>query len=145
MVRAMAAMLALSRVTKRARSEESRLNVAPRTLFDAIRAGASDKVLCEPIDARWFGRLGGALKALPSFMPADVELLVEWLNAGGMRSWPQGVPTFSHLITHLDKWTAFAREWNSRGRQEMRGKTAVGVASTAESTDFSAFNVPKLT
>jgi hypothetical protein len=146
MVRAIASMLATAGSAKKARGrvDESKLAVPPRDLFTAIRTGAGDKILCEPVDARWFGRLGGALKALPSFGTADVQLLVDWLNAGGCHSWPQGVPTFSHLITNLDKWTAFAREWDRRGRNAIRGKTSVGAASTPESTDFSAFAVPKL-
>jgi hypothetical protein len=145
MVKAIAAMLAASKVTKKARVDETKLAVPPRQLFEAIRRDAGDKILCEPIDARWFGRLGGALKALPSFGPADVELLTSWLNAGGQATWPQGVPTFDHLIRNLDKWTAFAREWDRRGRQTLGGKRgAVGSPSTAESSDFSAFMVPKL-
>lgn len=128
----------------RAKVNLDKLAVAPRTIFDAVRANAGDRVLCEPVDARWFGRLGGVLKSLPSFVPADVQLLVDWLNAGGCRSWPQGVPTFGHLIAHLDKWTAFAREWDRRGRNELWGKTAVGAAMTADATDFSAFKVPRL-
>jgi hypothetical protein len=138
MVKAIAAMLA-------ARVDESKLTVPPRTLFEAIRQGCPDKVLCEPIDARWFGRLGGTLKALPSFTEADPQLLVDWLNAGGMSTWPQGVPTFGHLINKLNDWLAFAREWDQRGRQTIGGKRGVvGAASTAEGSDFSAFNVPKL-
>jgi hypothetical protein len=146
MVRAIAAMLSVQKANKRPRVDESKLIVPPRTLFEAVRKGCPDKVLCEPIDARWFGRLGAALKALPSFTEADPQLLVDWLNAGGMSTWPQGVPTFSHLITHLDRWTAFAREWDQRGRQTIGGRRgSVGAPSTAESTDFSAFKVPKLT
>lgn len=145
LVKAFAAMLAAATAPrKRSTTDETKLAVSPRALFEAVRREAADKVLCEPIDQRWFGRLGGALKALPSFGPADVELLTSWLNAGGVRSWPQGVPTFSHLITHLDKWTAFAREWHARGRQEIRGKTAVGAASSPDNSDFSAFAVKRL-
>lgn len=145
LVRAVAAIVAEATKPKtKGRTDESKLAVPPRTLFDAIRREAADKVLCEPIDGRWFGRLGAALKQLPSFGPADVELLIGWLNAGGCATWPTGVPSFSHLITHLDKWTAFAREWDKRGRQTLRGKTSVGAEATAENTDFSAFNVRKL-
>lgn len=144
-LRAVARMLALAtQPKKKATVDDSKLAVPPRTLFEAVRSQAGDRVLCEPIDGRWFGRLGGALKALPSFGVDDVELLISWLQAGGMASWPQGIPTFSHLITNLDKWTAFAREWDRRGRQAIRGKTLVGAAATAESTDFSAFGVRKL-
>lgn len=144
MVKAIAAMLAAAKVTKKARVDETKLTVPPRKLFEAIRQGCPDKVLCEPIDGRWFGQLGGALKALPSFTEEDPQLLVDWLNAGGMSTWPQGVPTFGHLVKRLNDWLAFAREWDKRGRNTIRGKTAVGAASTPESTDFSAFAVPKL-
>lgn len=146
LVRALAAMLAVSKAPKRIRTVDGgTLAVSPKELFETIRQGCPDKVLCEPIDGRWFGRLGGVLKALPSFTKADPGLLVDWLNAGGMQGWPQGVPTFSHLITQLDKWTAFAREWDARGRQSIGGKRgAVGAPSTAESTDFSAFGVKRL-
>ncbi len=138
-------MLEKATVSKKARdkADATKLKVPPRTVFDAVRRECGDKVLCDPIDARWFGRLGAALRALPSFNEDDVELLTGWICAGGTASWPQGVPTFSHLITHLDKWTAFAREWHRRGRQEIRGRTAVG-SSTAVAEDFSAFKVPKL-
>jgi hypothetical protein len=145
MVKAIAAMIAKSRETKRARVDESKLAVPPRTLFEAVRREAGDKVLCEPIDARWFGRLGGALKALPSFGGADVALLVDWLNAGGQASWPRGVPSFGDLITHLPKWVAWAREWDRRGRQLLRGSTAVGAAVNEGSDHgLSGFATPKL-
>jgi hypothetical protein len=145
MIRAFARMLAVAtQPKKKAQADDVKLTVPPKELFEAVRRDAGERVLCDPIDGRWFGRLGGVLKALPSFEKDDVERLTAWINAGGVASWPTGVPTFGHLITHLDKWTAFAREWDKRGRQTLRGKTSVGAASTAEATDFSAFGVRKL-
>jgi hypothetical protein len=143
-VRAVAAMLQAKGKRKSAPSDDSKLAVAPRTLFETVRREAGDKVLCEPIDARWFGHLGTVLKSV-EFTPDDLERLVAWLNAGGQATWPQGVPGFGHLIQRLPSWTALAREWDRRGRQELgRGRGSVGAASTPESTDFSAFQAPRL-
>lgn len=147
MVRAIAAMIAKSRETKKARAatNEPKLAVGPRDLFEAVRDHAGDKVLCDPVDARWFGRLGAALKAVPGLNPSDVKLLTDWLNAGGQSSWPRGIPGFGDLITHLVKWVAWAREWDRRGRQTLRGSTAVGAA-VVEGSDLglSGFATPKL-
>lgn len=145
MVRAIAAMIAEGIKTKRARDKAApKLTVAPRDLFETVLKQAGDRVLCTPVDSRWFGRLGGALKALPDFTAQDPELLCDWLNAGGCASWPRGLPSFGDLINMLPKWVAWAREWDRRGRQTLRGSTAVGAATTAESTDFSAFKAPRL-
>jgi hypothetical protein len=147
MVRAMAAMLATATTSKRARGtkDESKLAVPPRDLFEIIRAGAGDRVLCTPVDSRWFGRLGGALKALPDFNAADPQLLVDWLQAGGCASWPRGVPSFGDLINLLPKWVAWAREWDRRGRQTLRGATAVGAAvNEGGDHGLGGFAVPKL-
>lgn len=144
-VAAVAAMLAeAGRKGKPAAADEPRLAVSPRALFQAVVERCPDKVLCDPVDGRWFGRLGGVLKQLPDFEQADVERLCAWLAAGGCRTWPTGVPTFGHLITQLDKWVAFAREWDRRGRSALYGKTSVGPESSPESTDFSAFSTPRL-
>ncbi len=140
LLRAVAGMIAVATGPKRrAVTAGPKLAVTPQVLFEAVKSTCPDRIICEPVDVRWFGRLGGALKALPDFVPSDVELLTSWLSAGGQASWPQGVPTFGHLITHLASWTGFARLWDQRGRQTIGGKNVVGAAGTAESTDFSAF------
>lgn len=145
LIRAWARMLAVATQPKRkAAIDDTKLPVPPRDLFEAVRRDAGDRVLCEPIDGRWFGRLGGVLKALPSFGPEDVELLTSWLCAGGQASWPRGIPSFGDLITHLPKWVAWAREWDRRGRQTLRGSTAVGATNAPEAADMSAFTVRKL-
>jgi hypothetical protein len=142
---AIAAMIAAGTAPKRRKGlDESKLAVSPKFLFEQVRDQAGDRVVCAPVDGGWFGRLGGVLKRMPDFGPADVQLLVEWLNAGGQASWPRGVPNFGDLVTHLPKWAGWAREWHNRGRQTLRGSTAVGTANNAESADFSAFAVRKL-
>lgn len=147
LVRAIAAMLAeaTKKPTKKsADSGESKLAVSPRDFFETIRREAGDKVLCEPYDARWFPRLGRALQAIHGLDSSDAETVAAWLNAGGMRTWPTGVPTFAQLINNLDKWIGWAREWDRRGRNTLHGKTNVGLETSAEATDFSAFRAPRL-
>jgi hypothetical protein len=119
--------------------DDSRLSVAPKALFEAVKRDAGDRIICDPIDGRWFGRLGGVLKNLPSFGPDDVSLLVDWLNAGGVGFW-NSKPTFSHLITHLDKWTASARDWDRQGRRAING----GKYAAPEPVDLGAFKARKL-
>lgn len=142
----LAAMLAeATKVKVKPKFDETKLAVTPRELFEAVRRGCTGKILCEPIDGRWFGRLGGILKSLPSFDTSDVPLLCDWIDAGGLSSWPQGLPTFGHLVTHLAKWTAFAREWHARGRHRIGTRSLIGVAIEGDAaTDMSAFSVPKL-
>lgn len=141
LVKAVAKMLAVAGGRKKKGTDETKLAVSPAALFKAISEGCPDRVLCSPIDNRWFGRLGGVLKSFADFGPNDVEILVAWFNAGGQSSWPQGVPTFDHLILNLGKWTAFARQWDARGRQDLhrRGAGSVGLPSAGDQTDWSAF------
>ncbi len=143
LVRAVARMLAAATEKKKAKSPEApKLAIGPREFFETVRELAGERLLCDPVDARWFGRLAGTLKALPDLAASDAEAVGSWLAAGGCRTWPTGVPTFGHAITHLDKWIAWAREWDRRGRPEMSGKTNVGNSVAA--ADFSAFKAPKL-
>ncbi len=135
LISALAAMLALSgRKDKKPAAALGPLPVSPSELFEAI--AATGKVLCDPIDKRWFGRLGGLLRSV-TVTPADVDLLVSWLEAGGVASWPQGMPTFDHFIQRMGNWLSFAREWNRRGGGRIV-KGMIGADAAAEA-DWGAF------
>lgn len=83
-----------------------KLPVSPVAIFEAIRA--TEKVLCEPVDNRWFGRLGAVLKQI-KVEQVDLDLLCEWLQHGGIDWWT--VPaTFDHAIANLGKWLAASRK-----------------------------------
>lgn len=145
MIKAIAAMLEAAKPGKKARltPDEAKLAVSPRALYEAVRSKAGDKVLCDPPDGRWFGALGAILKTMPGFGPDDLEKLIAWLNAGGMAGWPLGVPTFGHLIKHFANWVPMAREWDRRGRQDLR-RGGVGTATADGDNGLSAFKAPRL-
>lgn len=137
LVRAMAAMLAASdKPTKKSVADP--LPISPVKLFQAVAENGA--ILCDPIDKRWFGRLGGLLRNVRVEV-GDLHLLLDWFNAGGVASWPQGKPTFTHFLQHLDKWLAFSREWDKRGRPDLtrRGAGSIGLATDNGPTDWSGF------
>lgn len=135
MVRAIATMFANVGDTRR-QKPAAELPVSPKAIFDAVAANGA--ILCDPVDNRWFGRLGGLLKSV-RVEQGDLDTLLAWFDAGGVATWPQGKPTFTHFLQHLDKWLAFSREWDRRGRQQL-GYGKQGAIGTAEApADWSAF------
>lgn len=140
-IRAVAAMLPYASGRPRRKASEPLLPVSPSDVFKAIQATRA--VLCEPVDQRWFGRLGGLLKNVRVEV-GDIEVLVAWLTSGGVAGWPQGKPTFTQLLQHLDKWLAFSREWDRLGRQELkRGGTNIGIDNPS-AADLSSFKAPRV-
>ncbi len=116
-------------------AEVAKLAVAPAAVFEAIKA--THKVLCDPIDKRWFGRLGVLLRSVP-VDAAMLECLCSWLTAGGLAWWT--VPlTFDHVFMNLSKWLASAREWDDRGRQPLGTKGGVGIEIEQDVDSWASF------
>lgn len=91
-----------------------KLPVSPAAFIEQFKEGCGDFVLCDPILGSWYGRLGGVLKNFdPKFQQEDLELLIQWVQSGGL-SWWTGKPTFEHLMIHLPKWLGYAREWRKK-------------------------------
>lgn len=124
MLDAFAAMLeaATAKPTKAKADPAAKLPVSPGVVFEAIKA--TGKVLCEPVDSRWFGRLGATLKQL-RLERDTLAVLCDWLEAGGI-AWWSSPPTFDHVFANLAKWANYALEWDTRGRQELGSKGGVG-------------------
>ena len=124
-IKAVAAMIALGPGRKKRNPADGPvLAVSPAAVYQAV--AETECVLCVPVDSRWFGRLGGVMKNMPDFTQDTLTALCAWLRAGGVKTWPGGKPSFSHLITHLDKWAGRAVEWT-------------GGAGNSEPTDWSMF------
>lgn len=121
----MAAMLdaATTTKTKSKPAVEDLLPVGVGPVFEAIRD--TGKVLCEPRDKRWFGRLGALLKSVRIDGPT-LDVLCAWLSAGGVNWWSTP-PTFDHALANLPKWVNYALEWDVRGRQALGAKGGVGA------------------
>ncbi len=143
LVRAVAAMLAVASSPARAarsKSVAAPLPVSPQSVFQQV--ASSGCIICEPVDNRWFGRLGGLLKNI-RVEQTDLDTLLAWFDAGGIKGWPTGKPGFTHFLIHLDKWLGMSREWDKRGRQTLGGKSSIGSAVDSPA-DMSAFSVPRL-
>ena len=131
MIAAVAAMLAKADIQRRRKPDkvvdEVRLPFSPHEFYTQLRARAGHLVIMEPVENRLFGYLGGRLKQITGLERADMDNVVAWVEAGGLRDW-KVMPTFKHVVTNIDKFVAYAREWNKRGRQQLgRGARNVGA------------------
>lgn len=94
--------------------------VNPDGVVGRFAAELNGEVLMSPAQSNWPHRLRAVLSNMPDFSGPDVDLILDWLRAGGVKGW-RTPPTFDDAIRLWGKWTAFAREWNARGRQPVRG------------------------
>lgn len=104
-----------------------KLAFSPAQLLAAIRARAGHVIITEPLDKRWFGRMGGVLKNIVGLEEADLDRVLDWIVAGGLRTWPNGAPDLGSVARWFPEWIGRARTWEDRGRQEMRGANQVGA------------------
>ena len=109
--------------------------LAPGQVLTALRARVGHIVITEPVDKRWFGWMGGVLKGIHGLVEADLDLVLDWILAGALTGWPGGAPGLHTVAKWFPAWVGRAREWDKRGRQELRGGHQVGAApeSTPES------------
>lgn len=123
---------ATSKEPKRKIAEADKLPVGPALFIERFKAEVGDKVICDPILGSWYGRLGGILKNWePKFELADLDLVLDWIKAGGTKGW-NGMPTFENAMFMLPKWLGWAREWERRGRGELGKKDVVGSVTGAD-------------
>lgn len=114
-------------------AEADKLPVGPALFIERFKADVGDKIICDPILGSWYGRLGGILKNWePKFELADLDLVIDWIKAGGTKSWNTGMPTFENAMYMLPKWLGWAREWDRRGRGELGKKDTVGAPTGAD-------------
>ena len=131
MIAAVAAMLTKADIQRRRKPEklvdEVRLPFSPHEFYSQLRSRVSHLVITEPVENRLFGYLGGRLKQIGGLQREDMERVIGWIEAGGLREW-KVMPTFKHVVTNIDKFIAYARAWDSKGRQTIgRGMRNVGL------------------
>jgi hypothetical protein len=128
MLAAIAVMLAAPpKARKRRDYDETKLPFGPRELHQLMLKRIPHLVLCEPVEGRLFGYLGKRLQMINGLERDDMDRLVSWLEAGALSYWASQ-PTFEHVCQHIGKWVTTAREWDKRGRQQLRkGGSNVGT------------------
>jgi hypothetical protein len=95
--------------TKKRSDDQKKLVLSPQEVFTTIRDRCGTNVACEPVDTRWFGRLGRRMQDIPDLETDDLMRLVSFINGGGVATWPT-VFTFSALIKWLPEMIAKARK-----------------------------------
>src|SRR5690606_7263289 len=93
---------------------------SPAEFYSELKRRAGHIVLCEPVKSSAFGRLGRVLQQTSGLEREDLDRVVSWIEAGGLRNWKQQ-PTFEHAVKHFNNWLSYAREWDKRGRQALGG------------------------
>ncbi len=136
LIDSLAIMLEASSTPKRTKPtktpDQPKLPFTPRDAHQAFVQRCSDKVSCYPVDHRAFAQLGAALKQIEGLETADLERLTGWVEAGGL-SWWKGMPAFQNIVNNFAKWVSVAREWDKRGRQDLRkGGSNVGSQDVQE-------------
>jgi hypothetical protein len=90
--------------------------VSPRRAFEILRSsGAID---CDPVDRRWFGRLGKELEAL-KLTEADVNQIADYLSEGG---WVGARPDMGKVISYLSALATRAKSQPAPKGRELRYK-----------------------
>ena len=126
MIRAVAVMLAAPKA-KPEKTPAAKLPFSPGEFYAVLKERAGHIVLCDPVESRLFGQLGRKLQQTSGLETADLDRIVSWIEAGGLKNWPMQ-PTFEHAVKHFGKWLQYAREWERRGRQTVGGGRASDVA-----------------
>jgi hypothetical protein len=125
--------------TKASRAPKYELPVNPGVFVDMVRARLAGKIIADPVSRDWYGRIGKAMGSVEGLTKADIDTLIDWVDAGGLKWWTYGVPTFITLCTNFSGWLAQARTWDERGRQELGAKGGVGVAAPNAGNAWDAF------
>jgi hypothetical protein len=130
---------ATARESKKAPAKKYNLPISPGEMVSLVRTRLAGKLIADPIAADWYGRIGKAMGQVDGLTRADIDTLVEWIDAGGLNWWTYGVPTFVTLCTNFSKWMPEAREWHNRGRQVLGKKGGVGQADVSGGSTFDDF------
>lgn len=107
------------------------LAFTPQQLHERLAAQCGDKVVCFPYQHSTFGALAKSLKDISDLEFEDIERLCAWVNAGGL-GWVKGALSFAAFAKLVGKSIALAREWDKRGRQNLRGGNNVGSVQAQE-------------
>lgn len=121
--------------TKASRAPKYNLPINPGDMVDLVRARLAGKLIADPVSKDWYGRIGKAMGSVDGLTRADVDTLIDWIDAGGLKWWTYGVPTFVTLCTNFAAWLGQARTWDERGRQELGVKGGVGAAAPSNSAN----------
>lgn len=134
LIKAVAVMLSTP-APKKAKApvvDAPKLPFTPRDVHQAFIQRCGELVVCYPVDHRAFAQLGAAMKQIEGLEAADLERLTGWVEAGGL-SWWKGLPAFQNVVNNFAKWISTAREWDRRGRQNLRpGGSNVGSSTAQE-------------
>lgn len=132
-----AAMLAKAEVQRKRKPEAAPdqvpLPFSPHEFYTQLKARVGHLVLCDPVEHRQFGYLGGRLKQVAGLEFRDMDRVCAWIESGGLRNWSI-VPTFAHVVQNIGKFIAYAREWERRGRQTLGGAGPKNVGAETESS-----------
>lgn len=120
---------------RRASAPKYNLPINPGEMVDLVRARLGGKLIADPVASDWYGRIGKAMGQVDGLTRADVDILIDWIAAGGLNWWTYGVPTFVTLCTNFAAWLGQARTWDERGRQELGAKGGVGAAAPSNSAN----------
>lgn len=138
LIAAVAAMLAAPAASKsRGKREGSTLPFAPQAVHQALRDRVGHIVLTDVVSGQVFGILGRKLQSISGLEESDLDHLVSWIEAGGF-GYCTTAPTFQMVAANIDKYIAWAREWDRRGRLPIR-KGGSTVGSDGAGFDMGAF------
>lgn len=133
LITALAAMLAAGppAAKRRAKPEGPTLPFSPQAVHQTLKERVGHIVLTDSVAGPVFGRLGATLKSISGLEESDLDHLVSWIEAGGF-GYCTTAPTFQMVANGIDKYIAWAREWDRRGRPPIRkGGSVVGPADGA--------------
>lgn len=130
MLAAMAAMVDAALPAARAVAPKPPLPMPPQAVYELFKKRTP--VLCYPLDRGWFGRIANAMRRIDGLTVDDIEVVLCWIEAGALNSWPNGAPTFANVCNLFPQWVVQSRQWDSNGRQTLRGGKLVGTAAGAE-------------
>lgn len=113
LMRGFAVMLAMSagwRTEREKKEAKAKLPFTPQEFYEMVKERCPE-VACVPVSKNWFGHLGRQLQAVGSLRRGDMELFCEWVEAGGLPGWTNGVTDFGTVCRKFPSWMAMARSW----------------------------------
>ena len=120
MIAAVAAIVAAGTAPKQRKaavegspSGKAALNVSQ--VFDALEAGCSEVIQLRPYARASILRFGAVLAGIQGLEVADLDRVVSWIQAGGLRWWTdKQIPiTWESVVKAFPTWVARARAWEA--------------------------------
>jgi hypothetical protein len=113
LIRAIACMIAeATKKQPRKQPAKSKAPFPPADFFEMFKD--SDYFALDTIQSSMYGRAGKMLSEIKDVTLEDVELVIEWVEGGGLEWWSVK-PAAKHIVNNFPTWLAQAKAAGAKG------------------------------